>query len=204
MSSTTSTQPFYPLVPGAQLPGDWFPGRLPTNIVAGENTVIDSSFCFKHYYAKSAIGLRVGSHTTIWRASLAADARAVIEIGDYCYLANASLVCSERITIGSRVMIAGGVTIADSDFHPIAPAARLADTIALSPVGDRARRPRVEARSIVIEDDVWIGYNATILKGVRVGAGAVIEPGAIVFRDVPAGATVAGNPAQIVTNSAVE
>jgi acetyltransferase-like isoleucine patch superfamily enzyme len=51
----------------------------------------------------------------------------------------------------------------------------------------------------VIEDDVWIGYNATILKGVRVGKGAVIAPGAMVFRDVPAGAEVAGNPAQVVS-----
>ncbi len=198
MSATEETQLFYPLAPGATLPGDWFPGKIPDNIVAGENSVIDSSFCFKHFYAKGAVGLRVGKHVTIWRASLAADEDAVIEIGDYCYVANASLVCSERISIGARVLVAGGVTIADSDFHPIMPAARLADTVALSPIGDRTRRPPVEARPVIIEDDVWIGYNATILKGVRVGAGAVIAPGAVVIRDVPAGAEVAGNPARVV------
>jgi acetyltransferase-like isoleucine patch superfamily enzyme len=199
MSTTLSTPTlFYPLAPGATLPGDWFPGRIPENISVGENSVIDSSFCFKHYYATGRVGLRVGSNVTIWRASLAADENALIEIGDYCYLANASLVCSERITIGARVLVAGGVTIADSDFHPIAPAARLADTVALSPVGDRQRRPVVESRPVVIEDDVWIGYNATILKGVRVGAGAIIAPGALVHRDVPAGAQVAGNPARVV------
>ena len=48
---------------------------------------------------------------------------------------------------------------------------------------------------VVIEDDVWIGYNATILKGVRIGKGAIIAPGAVVTHDVPPGATVAGNPA---------
>jgi len=189
---------FHPLAPGVTLLGDWFAGRIPENIVAGENSVIDSSFCFKHYYSKRPVGLRIGSNVTIWRASLAADENAVIEIGDYCYIANASLVCSERISIGARVLIAGGVTIADSDFHPIAPAARLSDTIALSPVGDRTRRPLVESRPVVIEDDVWIGYNATILKGVRVGAGAVVAPGAVVIRDVPPGAEVAGNPARVV------
>jgi acetyltransferase-like isoleucine patch superfamily enzyme len=192
---------FHPLVPGAKLSGDWFPASIPTNIVAGENSVIDSSFCFKHYYAKGEIGLRVGSNVTIWRASLAADEQAIIEIGDYCYIANASLVSSARISIGSHVMIAGGVTIADSDFHPISPAARLADTVALSPIGDRKRRPTVEARPIVIEDDVWIGYNATILKGVRIGAGAIIAPGALVIKDVPPGVEVAGNPAQVVRES---
>jgi len=198
MSATEETRLFYPLVPGATLPGDWFPGKIPGNIVAGENSVIDSSFCFKHFFAKGEVGLRVGNHVTIWRASLAADEDAVIEIGDYCYVANASLVCSERISIGARVLVAGGVTIADSDFHPIMPAARLADTVALSPIGDRTRRPPVEARPVIIEDDVWIGYNATILKGVRIGAGAVIAPGAVVIRDVPAGAEVAGNPARVV------
>ena len=195
---TTETRLFYKLEPGVQLPGDWFAGRIPINVVAGEGTSIDSSFCFKHFYSKLDVGLRVGRCTTIWRASLAADDDGVIEIGDYCYIANASLVCSERIEIGSRVMIAGGVTIADSDFHPLAPAARLADTVALSPVGDRARRPRIETRPVRIEDDVWIGYNATILKGVTIGAGALVGPGALVLRDVPPGAEVAGNPAVVV------
>ena len=195
---TTETRLFYKLEPGVQLPGDWFVGRIPMNVVAGEETSIDSSFCFKHFYSKQEVGLRVGRCTTIWRASLAADENAVIEIGDYCYIANASLVCSERIQIGSRVMIAGGVTIADSDFHPLAPAARLADTVALSPAGVRARRPLIETRPVRFEDDVWIGYNATILKGVTIGAGAHVAPGALVLRDVPPGAEVAGNPAVIV------
>lgn len=195
---TTEARLFHPLKPGAELPGDWFAGRIPANVVAGEGTVIDSSFCFKHFYSTREAGLVVGSHTTIWRASLAADEEAVIEIGDYCYVANASLVCSEHILIGSRVMIAGGVTIADSDFHPLGPAARLADTVALSPVGERKRRPVVATRPVRIEDDVWVGFNATILKGVRVGAGALVAPGAVVVRDVPAGVEVAGNPARVV------
>lgn len=193
---------FHLLVPGAELPGDWNHGSIPTNIEVGENSVIDSSSCFKYYRAAGPVGLRVGSNVTIWRASLAAGTDAVIEIGDYCYLANASLVCSLAITLGSHVLVAGGVTIADSDFHPIAPAARLADTIAISPIGDQKRRPRVEGRPVVIEDDVWIGYNATILKGVRVGTGAVIAPGALVNRDVPPGAHVAGNPARPVERGA--
>jgi len=186
---------FHPLVPGAWLPGDWFHQSLPTNIMAGENTVIDSSFCFKHYYAADSIGLRVGHHVTIWRTNLAVEPNGMIEIGDFCYLTNASFICSDRITLGSHVFVAGGATIVDSDFHPIAPAARMADTIALSSRGDRTRRPRIESRPVVIEDDVWIGYNATILKGVRIGKGAIIAPGAVVTHDVPAGATVAGNPA---------
>jgi acetyltransferase-like isoleucine patch superfamily enzyme len=189
---------FHALVPGAVLQGDWFPGRIPANIVVGDNVVIDSSFCFKHYYARAAVGLRVGGHVTIWRTALSVEPEGALEIGDYCYLTNTSLVCYERITLGKRVMVASGVTIADSDFHPLPPAERLADSVALSPAGDRRKRPRIEARPVVIGDDVWVGPNAAILKGVTVGAGAVIAPGALVVRDVPAGAYVAGNPARVV------
>jgi acetyltransferase-like isoleucine patch superfamily enzyme len=50
----------------------------------------------------------------------------------------------------------------------------------------------------VIDDDVWIGPNATILKGVHIGRGAFIEAGSLVTRDVPARARVLGNPAQVI------
>lgn len=198
MSNEKTLRLFYELKPGVTLPGDWFSGKIPTNIEVGENTVLDSSFCFKHYFSALPVGFRAGSNCTFWRTSLAAEENALIEIGDHTYIANASLVCSEKMSIGSHVLIAGGVTVADSDFHPIMPAARIADTIALSPVGNRSRRPFVSTKPIVIEDDVWIGCNATILKGVRVGAGAIIAPGALVIEDVPPAAEVAGNPARII------
>jgi acetyltransferase-like isoleucine patch superfamily enzyme len=193
---TVENNKFHLLLPGKPIPGDWFAGIVPSNIQVGKNTVLDSSFCFKHYFSTLPIGLNIGNNVTFWRTSLAAEENACIEIGDYCYIANASLVCSQRITIGNYVFIAGGVTIADSDFHPIGPAARLADTIALSPLGNRKKRPSIKVLPVVIEDDVWIGFNATILKGVHIGAGATIQPGAFVIDDVEPGAVVSGNPAK--------
>jgi acetyltransferase-like isoleucine patch superfamily enzyme len=187
---------FYRITPGEKIPGDWFPGTIPGNVVCGENSVIDSSFCFKHYFSTLPVGARIGSNVTIWRASLAPEAGALIEIGDYCYIANAALACSSRITIGSYVHIAGGVTITDSDFHPIGPGDRMADSVALSPVGNRKARPYISVKPVVIEDDVWIGFNATILKGVRVGRGSIVAPGAVVLQSVPEDSYVFGNPAR--------
>lgn len=119
-------------------------------------------------------------------------------IGDYCYFTNAVLLCELEVRIGNYVMIGWNATIADTDFHPIVPAQRIADAIACSPLGKGKPRPEVLKRPIIIEDDVWIGPNATILKGVRIGTGAFIEAGALVSRDVPPRSRVMGNPAEII------
>jgi acetyltransferase-like isoleucine patch superfamily enzyme len=191
-------QAFHLLKPGCAVANDWFSGVIPLNIEIGEGVVIDSSFCFKHFFSNLPVGMRIGRNVSLWRTSLAVEENGYLEIGDYCYLGNASIVCSQKISIGNRVFIAGGVTIADSDFHPIQPATRLADTIALSPIGNRDQRPFIKSVPVVIGDDVWIGFNATILKGVHIGAGAVIYPGSLVTESVAAGITVSGNPAKQV------
>lgn len=54
------------------------------------------------------------------------------------------------------------------------------------------------AAPIVVEDDVWIGCGARILKGVRIGTGAIVAAGAVVTRDVPPYAIVGGVPAKVL------
>jgi acetyltransferase-like isoleucine patch superfamily enzyme len=187
---------FYSLKPGTSIDGDWFKGTIPMNIQVGEHTVLDSSHCFQNYHSQLEVGLMVGSYTTFWRTALAVEEFGKLEIGSHCFFSNASIVCSEKISIGNRVFIAGGVTIADSDFHPVDPLERLKDVIALSPVGNRLKRALVEKLPVIIEDDVWIGMNSTILKGVTIGQGAVVEPGSVVLKNVLPGQKVSGNPAK--------
>lgn len=164
--------------------------------MVGEGSVIDSSACFQRYKTIAPCGLRVGEGVTIWRTSLAAEIDGVVEIGNYCYLADAAFACVQRITLGNDVLIASGVTVVESDFHPFGYTERQMDAIALSPIGHWANRPPFDAQPVEIGDGVRIGYNATILKGVRIGTEAVIGPGAVVSRDVSPGAYVAGNPAR--------
>jgi acetyltransferase-like isoleucine patch superfamily enzyme len=121
-----------------------------------------------------------------------------LKIGNYCYFSNAILLCELEVQIGDYVVIGWNTTIADSDFHPISPAARIHDAIACSPAGQGRPRPPIPIRPVVIENDVWIGPNVTILKGVRIGAGAFIEPGSLITHAVPPRSRVLGNPAQIV------
>ena len=53
-------------------------------------------------------------------------------------------------------------------------------------------------RPVVLEDRVWVGINATILPGVRIGYGAIVGANSAVTKDVPPMTVVAGNPARII------
>jgi len=188
---------FQPLVPGIKLKDDWCNFPIPLNMEVGENTVIDSSSTFKKYFSKLPLGLKLGKHVTLQSSSLATEHKGYIEIGDFSYISGAAIIACDKVIIGNYVFIAGGVTIVDSDFHPLDPGERLEDTVIISTVGKKKERPAFAIAPVIIEDDVWIGYNATILKGVTIGQGAIIQPGSVVLRDIPSGAVVSGNPAQI-------
>jgi acetyltransferase-like isoleucine patch superfamily enzyme len=179
-------------------PASWNQGALPANVKAGIGTLINGEVAFKRFQAAASPGLVLGRHCTMDGVQFAVGEHGVIEIGDYCYFTNTVLLCELSLRIGSYVVIGWNTTIADTDFHPLAPALRIADAIACSPIGHGRPRPPIEERAVVIEDDVWIGPNATILKGVRIGAGSFIEPGALVTRDVPPRSRVGGNPATVI------
>jgi acetyltransferase-like isoleucine patch superfamily enzyme len=194
MNSGESTSVSVPV--GA--PGGWANGPLPPHVRLGSGTLISGEHAFKRFRAKKSDALVIGDNATMDGVHFAVEADGRIQIGDYCYFTNAVLLCELELRIGSYVIIGWNASIADSDFHPLGPAERIVDAIACSPLGKNRPRPAIARRAVVIEDDVWIGPNATILKGVHIGAGAWIEPGALVTRDVPARARVLGNPAQII------
>lgn len=180
--------------------GTWDYGSLPSNVKLGERCFIERRDSFRKFEAAQPAGLVLGDDVAVytWTEFSIGPSGSVV-VGADSVLVGAIIMCADRIEIGRRVIVSYHVTIADSDFHPVDPAARRLDAIANAPGGDRSRRPAVESRPVVIEDDVWIGIGAYVLKGVRIGRGARIEPGAVVTRDVPAGAVIAGNPARLVS-----
>jgi|ERR1041385_1043892 acetyltransferase-like isoleucine patch superfamily enzyme len=184
---------------GQSLPqGKYSDGIVPANVHLGDNTVLSGIQAFRRFQTKLPEALIIGSHCTMDGVQFALGKNARVVIGDYCYFTNAILLCEAELRFGNYVVIGWNATIADSDFHPLGPAQRIADAIACSPLNHGQARPSIPCAAVVIEDDVWIGPNATILKGVRIGAGSLIEPGSLVTRDIPPGSRVLGNPAQIV------
>jgi acetyltransferase-like isoleucine patch superfamily enzyme len=176
----------------------WTHGPLPANVRLGSGTLLTADYAFKRFKSGQSDALVIGANSTMDGVHFAIGEQGRVRIGDYCYFTNAVLLCELELRIGSYVVIGWNATLADTDFHPIAPAERIADAIACSPLGAGRPRPEIARRPVIIEDDVWIGPNATILKGVRLGAGSWIEAGSLVTRDVPPRSRVLGNPAQII------
>lgn len=168
----------------------------PPNVQIADTAILRGDASFKRYHSRAAVGLRVGQSTTLDGVHFAVGPKGSIQIGDWCFLSNVVLLCEDALTIGNYVRIGWNTTIADTDFHPLDPDLRVQDAVACSPLADGRPRPQINCAAVTIEDDVFIGPQVTILKGVRIGRGAFVEAGSVVTRDVPAGARVMGNPAR--------
>lgn len=97
---------------------------------------------------------------------------------------NCFLLAKDRIEIGRNSTLAYGVTVLTSA-NPHGPLNKLSKLY-----------PAMSA-PVIIGSDVWIGANATILPGVKIGDFSIVAAGAVVTKDVPSGVLVAGNPAVI-------
>jgi len=129
---------------------------------------------------------RYNSLGVFQRVTLKVGRNAELIIGDDVGVSGCTISVSCSIRIGDRVLLGSGCMIADSDAHP------------LYPMDRRFDQTKTASKPVIIEDDVFIGARAIILKGVHIGRGSVVGAGAVVTRDVPPMTVVAGNPAVVV------
>ena len=122
-----------------------------------------------------------------------------IRLGQWCYVGDGSRIWSQAsIEIGDYVLISHLVDIHDTNSHPLAWEARRGDIERILGGKKYESSGDVEKAPVVIEDDVWIGFKASIFKGVRIGRGAIVAAGSVVTKDVPPFTVVAGNPARVI------
>ena len=100
---------------------------------------------------------------------------------------NCSIIAVTSISIGKNCRIGFNFQCMDSDFHGLK-------------IKDRDVSEAISSEPIIIENNVFIGSNCVILKGVRVGAGSVLGAGSVVTKDVMPNTVVAGNPAKFIRN----
>lgn len=141
----------------------------------------------------------IGKHCTLG-CLLQALYGGKIVIGQNIYIGPQSVIQSKKsVFIGASVMIANNVIIMDNNNHPSDPVMRLQMSACDDFLHDDLWSWKcAESKPIVIEDNVWLGRDCRIMKGVTVGKGSIVALGAIVTKDVPPYTVVAGNPAIVV------
>ncbi|MBK7708120.1 MAG: acyltransferase [Acidobacteria bacterium] len=110
---------------------------------------------------------------------------AEIQVGNGCGFSGTSIGIKESLIVGNNVQVGANSCITDFDWHATDPA-------------DRDNPDLILSRAVVIEDNVWLGLNCVVLKGVRIGKNSIIGAGSIVTRDIPPDSIAAGNPCRVL------
>jgi acetyltransferase-like isoleucine patch superfamily enzyme len=110
---------------------------------------------------------------------------AVISIGNNCSLNGTNIHCNEKVVIGNNCLLGPGTIICDNNSHRVSK-----DFI--------ERKKRAESKPIVLKDNVWIGMNCIIMKGVTIGENSIVAAGSLVVKDIPANCLFGGHPARLI------
>jgi acetyltransferase-like isoleucine patch superfamily enzyme len=114
--------------------------------------------------------------------------KASLIIGDNVGMSNTTIVATKSIIVGNNVMIGGGVTIIDSDFHSLNAAHWHTEL----------DEKNMKSLPVIIKNNVFIGMDSIILKGVTVGSNSIVAAGSVVFKDIPDFQIWGGNPAVFI------
>lgn len=162
-------------------------------VAVGDNCAFYGRILLRRAPASSlVIGERCIFRSAVWSNQVGVDRPcqlstlrpgAHLVVGYNCGFSGTVLAAAESIVLGDRVVCGANVTIMDTDWHA---------------VRSEKRRGAAKSAPVEIGSDVWIGLNALVLKGVRIGRGSVIAAGSVVTRDIPEGVIAAGNPAVVV------
>lgn len=112
-------------------------------------------------------------------------------ICDYVFIESGARI-GNRVTVKNMVQIWNGIIIGNDVF--VGPS-----VVFTNDKYPKSRNKKFNLLETVLEDNVSIGGNATILPGIRIGKGSVVGAGSVVTRDVPQNVTVYGNPAKVVS-----
>ena len=143
--------------------------------------------------------IRVHDHATI-HGLLVCGPGGRIVVGRHSYVGGRTLIeATAAVNIGDDVAISHDCYLMDSNSHPTSPAIRRNTLREFAVTRLNVERPaETDAAPIEIQDNVWIGFNSIILKGVTIGRGSIVGCGSVVTADVPAFSVAAGNPARVV------
>ena len=172
----------------------YFKLKKKMNITVGENSRVN----YRSFDLKNNINCRfkIGKKSLVASSFVFEKEGAIIEIGSNTFMGGSVLSCANKIKIGDNVHIAWNVSILDHNSHPINHYLRRNDLP--EQFLEKKNWDNVVISPTIICDDAWIGVNVIILKGIEIGAGAIVAAGTVVTKNVPPMTLVAGNPAQVI------
>ena len=172
--------------------------------IIGDRTIICRESRLQNIH-DSQVDISVGYDCAILGDLVLFPLTGKIQIGNKCFIGPGSRIWSaSSVEIGDYVMISHNVGIYDTSGHSMDWQRRRKEMDAFLPdFSEVPQEEDLDAVPIVIENDVWIGANATLLKGVRIGRGSIIGASAVVTKDVEPFSIVAGNPMRVLKNQSI-
>lgn len=158
-----------------------FWGRTYIRRTANSEISIGSDCRFRSAFWSNMVGV----NRPCFLSTLRPEAKIVV--GDRTGLSGTVVSAAKSISIGSNVLCGANVTITDTDWHNL----------------NRAGEEELEdsdssCAPVVIKDNVWLGLNVLVLKGVTIGENSVVAPNSVVTRDIPDGVLFGGQPAKFI------
>lgn len=157
--------------------------KLPKNgnVIIGSDVIINSD-------------LKNTNTALTYRCKFVTGYDGIISVGDNTMLNGVCVVSYEKVEIGCDCQIASSTMISDTDFHPVDPDIRRKQVR-----GEKFSFNSVGKKNIKIGNNVWIGWNCIILKGVEIGDNSIVAAGSVVLNGrYPANSLLAGNPAKVI------
>ena len=177
---------------------DWYAGGIPSNVKTAENVYLDTSYGFAGYHSEREIGLEIGEGSgTYDRASFVVGKNGRIKVGTHTVLNGTTIICNDYVEIGNHCLIAWGSVITDS-WANLELAKRREILRLASQDENRHLLPTEKPLPVIIEDNVWVGFDSVILPNVKLGRGSIIGCKTIITQDVPPYAIMVGNPARLI------
>lgn len=135
-----------------------------------------------------------------FKAAIYVTENAILKIGNKVGMSSPVIWVKERIEIGNNVLIGGNCILMDNDAHPLDYKKRnITIKISSKPKGRQLSDYQLcNSKPIVIQNDVFIGANSIIMKGVTIGERSIIGAGSVVTKSIPPDCIAAGNPAKII------
>lgn len=149
-----------------------FRGRINISRYPGTKISIGSNCIFNSNYRFNARGI---NH----RCSIATGPNGNIEIGNWCGFSGVSIVSSCHVKLGNNVMCGTNVMIGDRNDH-------------------EDLYPEFKPEPVIIGNNVWIGMNVVVMKGVTIGDNVIIGANSIVTKDIPANTIAVGSPCKVI------